>query len=47
MKTSAHIHDAITRIDHAHPDLGRHLRQAVTTGTSCSYTPGEATAWRL
>jgi hypothetical protein len=44
---SARIHDAIARIERASPALGRHLRQAVATGTSCSYSPPEPTRWRL
>jgi hypothetical protein len=44
---SARIHDAITRIGRANPALGRHLEEAVTTGTNCSYAPAEPTRWRL
>jgi hypothetical protein len=44
---SARIRDAIARVERAHPALGRHLRQAVTTGTFCSYTPDTPTRWRL
>jgi hypothetical protein len=44
---SARIHDAIARIDRAHPALGRHLHQTVVTGTFCSYTPAAPTQWRL
>jgi hypothetical protein len=44
---SARIHDAIARIERANPALGRHLRQAVTTGTWCTYTPPEPVRWRL
>jgi len=44
---SARIHDAIARIERVNPALGRHLRQAVATGTHCSYTPPEPVHWRL
>jgi hypothetical protein len=44
---SARISDAIARIERASPALGRHLRQSVATGTSCSYTPSEPVQWRL
>jgi non-specific serine/threonine protein kinase len=39
------VRDAINRIDSAHPDLGRHLRHSVRTGTFCAYDPPEITAW--
>lgn len=41
------IRDAISRIEAAHPELGRHLRRAVRTGTFCVYDPDVATTWRL
>jgi len=44
---TARIRDAITRIDRDHPDLGRHLRWAVRTGTLCVYDPEEVPAWSL
>jgi tetratricopeptide (TPR) repeat protein len=33
------IRYATTRITEHHPTLGQHLRQAINTGTYCSYTP--------
>ncbi|HVL27100.1 MAG TPA: hypothetical protein VM390_03060 [Acidimicrobiales bacterium] len=39
------IRDAIGRVEAAHPDLGRHLRRSVRTGTYCSYHPTEPTDW--
>jgi len=33
------IRYAIARIAHHHPPLGEHLRQAITTGTYCTYQP--------
>jgi hypothetical protein len=44
---SARIRDAIARINRAHPALGRHLDQAVATGTRCAYAPAEPVRWRL
>ncbi len=43
---SARVHDAIRRIEIAHPALGRHLANAVRTGIYCSYQPEVATGWR-
>ncbi len=39
------IRDALSRIDEAHPALGRHLRNSVRTGTFCSYRPERPTSW--
>jgi hypothetical protein len=39
------IRDALSRIEAAHPDLGRHLRNSVRTGTFCSYQPERPTTW--
>jgi predicted ATPase len=41
------IRAGIDRIDEAHPALGRHLREAVRTGTWCSYQPGTPVDWKL
>ena len=41
------IREAIKRIEEAHPDLGRHLRASVRTGTFCSYSPEQPQAWRF
>lgn len=41
------IHDAMTRIDAAHPALGRHLRRSLRTGTYCRYDPVEAPGGRF
>ncbi len=41
------IRSAIKRIDAVHPDLGRHLRVAVRTGSWCSYRPEHPVAWEL
>ena len=39
------IRRAIERIEQADPDLGRHLRYSVRTGTFCSYHPPAGTSW--
>lgn len=41
------IRDAVNRIEKAHPELGRHLRRSIRTGTFCSYEPDERVAWTL
>jgi predicted ATPase len=38
---------AIKRIGEAHPELGRHLANAVRTGAFCSYRPETTVAWEL
>jgi tetratricopeptide (TPR) repeat protein len=42
---TARIRDAIRRVDTVHPELGRHLRLAVNTGTLCSYEPETKIHW--
>jgi hypothetical protein len=39
--------DAISHIEAAHADLGRHLRRSVRTGSFCVYDPPEPTCWHL
>jgi hypothetical protein len=41
------IRDSLDRIGAQHEALGRHLTNAVRTGTFCSYTPERPTAWEL
>jgi hypothetical protein len=41
------IRDALDRIEKEHPSMGRHLRNAVRTGTFCSYNPERPTTWTL
>ncbi len=43
---SARVRDAIRHVSTSHPPLGRHLANAVRTGTFCSYQPEVATQWR-
>lgn len=38
---------AVKRIAEVHPELGRHLGNALRTGTWCSYRPETAVAWRI
>jgi tetratricopeptide (TPR) repeat protein len=40
------IRHAIARIAGAHPELGRHLRASVHTGTWCSYRPEHGVDWQ-
>jgi tetratricopeptide (TPR) repeat protein len=40
------IRHAISRVGDAHPELGRHLRASVRTGTWCSYTPEHQVDWQ-
>ena len=42
---STRIHRAIRRVEHAHPDLGRHLARSITTGALCVYDPAEPVRW--
>jgi hypothetical protein len=41
------ISEAITGIEAAHPELGRHLRRSVRTWSFCVYDPADPTDWRL
>jgi hypothetical protein len=41
------IRAAIDRIGESHPALGRHLREAVRTGSWCSYRPKTPIHWQL
>jgi tetratricopeptide (TPR) repeat protein len=44
---TARIRDSIARITAAHPALGAHLSESITTGLFCRYNPPHATSWRL
>jgi tetratricopeptide (TPR) repeat protein len=44
---TARIRDIIGRIERVHPALGAHLRESVTTGTRCAYSPPVPVSWRL
>jgi hypothetical protein len=41
------IRQALGRIERVHPELGRHLRVSVRTGTFCRYEPDRAVRWTL
>jgi hypothetical protein len=41
------IRQTMAKIESLHPDLGRHLSNAVRTGTYCSYAPETPVEWRL
>lgn len=41
------IRSALRQVTEAHPPLGRHLQNAVRTGTWCSYRPEAAGAWKI
>jgi tetratricopeptide (TPR) repeat protein len=44
---SARIRLTIGRIEGEHPELARHLANAVRTGTTCSYEPEHAMLWSV
>jgi hypothetical protein len=44
---TARIRDTLRRLDERHPTLAAHLRDAVSTGSTCRYAPPEPVAWRL
>lgn len=44
---TARIRDTLRKLDSLHPELAAHLRESVTTGTTCAYRPGRTTDWRL
>jgi hypothetical protein len=44
---TARIRDVIGRLEPVHPALAAHLRESVTTGTRCSYSPPTPVTWRL
>jgi predicted ATPase len=44
---TARIRAAVKRIAEVHPELGRHLDNALRTGTWCSYRPEQAVEWAV
>jgi len=44
---TARIRDALRKLDDRHPTLSTHLRESISTGTTCSYQPTTPTHWRL
>ena len=41
------IRSAIRKIESAHPQLGKHLSNAIRTGVFCSYSPETPVLWNL
>ena len=41
------VRAAIRRLAQLHPDLGRHLRNSIRTGTWCSYRPETEMSWTI
>jgi hypothetical protein len=41
------IRQALARVEAVHPELGRHLRLSVRTGTFCRYEPDAEVRWEL
>ncbi|MEU5780407.1 ATP-binding protein [Micromonospora lupini] len=44
---TARIRDTLRKLDERHPALGGHLRESVSTGSTCRYLPPEPLRWRL
>ncbi|MFU8870375.1 ATP-binding protein [Micromonospora sp. SL4-19] len=44
---TARIRDTLRRLDDRHPALAAHLRDSVSTGSSCRYLPPEPVPWHL
>jgi tetratricopeptide (TPR) repeat protein len=44
---TARIRDTLRKLDDRHPPLAAHLRESVTTGTTCRYHPPTPTPWHL
>ncbi|TMQ91206.1 ATPase [Actinomadura soli] len=44
---TARIKDTLRKLDQRHPELAAHLRDAVSTGSSCRYRQERETAWHL
>lgn len=44
---TARIRDTLRKLDGRHPALAGHLRESVSTGSTCRYLPPEPLRWRL
>ncbi|MEH1165483.1 AAA family ATPase [Micromonospora sp. CPCC 205539] len=44
---TARIRDTLRKVGERHPALAGHLREAVSTGSTCRYLPPEPLPWRL
>jgi tetratricopeptide (TPR) repeat protein len=43
----ARIRDTLRHLDSRHPELASHLRECISTGTTCCYQPKKETMWLL
>jgi hypothetical protein len=41
------LRTTLSKLQHMHPVLWRHLRVALKTGTFCSYNPEQPTSWQV
>lgn len=46
-RVSRRIREALRRIQHEHPDLGRHLHASLHTGVYCGYQPERDVTWLI
>ena len=44
---SARIRDSIARIRGPHAELGQHLDDTISTGTTCLYQPAQPLRWKV
>ena len=44
---SARIRDTLRHLQQRHPELATHLRESVSTGSTCRYRPSEGMTWTL
>ncbi|NAS25009.1 AAA family ATPase [Herbidospora sp. NEAU-GS84] len=44
---TARIRDTLRKLGERHPSLASHLRESISTGSSCGYRPGSPVRWRL
>ncbi|WP_444950084.1 ATP-binding protein [Micromonospora ureilytica] len=44
---TARIRDTLRKLDDRHPELASHLRDSVSTGTTCRYLPASPQPWQL
>nr|WP_083977708.1 AAA family ATPase [Herbidospora sakaeratensis] len=44
---TARIRDTLRKLGERHPSLASHLRESISTGSSCGYRPSSPVRWRL
>ncbi|HEY0450588.1 AAA family ATPase [Actinophytocola sp.] len=44
---TARIRDTLRKLDDRHPELATHLRESLSTGSTCCYRPAASTRWTL